>query len=428
MDPQRLDKARRWRRAWREWLALLALLCGVGAMIASGNGAAWQDEGQDAEPPLREAILTLVDQSRVTGLLVEDGAEEIVLRINGIDTPFARSRVARVELLEPVVIRYRRMRDATADSDFPRLLDLAQWLFDREQYGLALKQVQEVLNAESGNPRAQKMERHFLAQIELVARAGQRPERKADGPEEDEPVRVRREEFPRLSPEDINLIKVYEVDLDDPPRLLIKRETITKLIERYATSSLIPASNEGRELLYRRRPIEILDLMFRLQARELYHEVQVRDQPAAIRVFRDRVHRTWLMNSCATTRCHGGADAGRFRLDNGAPAADETVYTNLLILERYRLEDGRALIDYTNPTNSPLLQMALPAREGLTSHPQVSGRYRPIFRREDDRRFKQAVDWIRGMYQPRPNYPIDYTPAAPFEVSGPDQEGDATPR
>ena len=63
-----------------------------------------------------------------------------------------------------------------------------------------------------------------------------------------------------------------------------------------------------------------------------------------MRLFRDNVHSTWLMNSCATSRCHGGAESGRLRLFNKRVNTDQTVYTNFIILARYRLPDGLPLM------------------------------------------------------------------------------------
>src|SRR5690606_13117960 len=126
----------------------------------------------------------------------------------------------------------------------------------------------------------------------------------------------------------------YEIDTNNPPRLLIDRDTITQLMSEHAGSSLIPSTREGREAMYRKRPAEILDIMFRLQARNLYGKVQVLDHPESFRRFRENVHRGWFMNNCATTRCHGGTEAGRLWLHNRRPNSDETVYTNFLILDR----------------------------------------------------------------------------------------------
>jgi hypothetical protein len=156
--------------------------------------------------------------------------------------------------------------------------------------------------------------------------------------------------------------------------------------------------------------------MFRVRARDLYGEVKVLDHPRSMQQFRDQVHRSWVVNSCATTRCHGGSDAGRLMLSSRRQASDAAVYTNFLILERFRLEDGTPLINYDDPARSPLLHLGLPRDISRFPHPVVptqDGRgdlWRPVFRNPGDRRFQEAIDWMNAMYRPRPEYPVDYTP------------------
>jgi len=65
--------------------------------------------------------------------------------------------------------------------------------------------------------------------------------------------------------------------------------------------------------------------------------------------------------------------------------------------------------------------MALPRERSSRPHPDVSrtaGRrgWRPFFREPDDLRFRRAVRWIRLLSDPRPDYPIDYTPPVPRGV------------
>jgi hypothetical protein len=128
-----------------------------------------------------------------------------------------------------------------------------------------------------------------------------------------------------------------------------------------------------------------------------------------MKLFRDHVHAAWLVNNCATTRCHGGSAAGRLQLSNWRATSEESVYTNFLILERFKTEDGDSLINYEEAERSVLLQMGLPREDARTPHPAVPG-WSPVFRTRENRRFKQALEWIGAMYRPRPDYPIEYVP------------------
>ncbi len=383
-----------------------------------------------------ETSLTLVDGNRATGVLVERTPERIVLLINGIRTPYSSDSIAQVETLPPVTERYRQMRAKIGDDEIDQRLLLAQWLRTHRKYQLALDEVSGVLGREPRNPQAVQLKTWLEEQLKLRAmpqvRAAPggpfvRAEPRAQRPDQD---------FPTLSPEQINLIRVFEVDLADPPRMIIDRDAVTALINQFASDPLIPAGREARDAIYHKQPAQILDLMFRLRARDFYGRVQVMSDPRSMKMFRERVHSTWLMNSCATSTCHGGENAGRLYLATRQPNSDATVYTNFLILDRFRLRDkaardpapgsanaagdtGRPLIDYDDPARSPLLHMALARNESLTPHPQVQvagGRFKPInpvFNSVNDRRYQDAIDWIRSMYMPRPDYPVQYTPPVP---------------
>lgn len=371
-----------------------------------------------AEPGERqhtEVLVALRDGREVTGQLISQDAKSIVVRINGIDTPFPADVVEDIRVLPSPLDQYRELRSAIDDKDAQQLLNLVKWLQHRRLYEEALAELAQVLQLEPGNSEALALRRLIESQILLDVKAGGP---RSDGQDTPRPTRPPEPVFPLLSEDQVNLIKVFELDLSDPPRMIVSRDTVAQLVERYAGNPLIPPTREGRESLYREKPEKILDLMFRVRARDLYGQIKVLDHPTPMRRFREDVHRGWLLNGCATATCHGGQDAGRLWLYNRRPSADTTVYTNFLILDRFRLPDGKALIDYNDPANSPLLQMGLPRADSLYPHPRVNaigrGRdWRHVFGSSDDRKFLDAVAWINSLYRPRPEYPISYTPPIP---------------
>ncbi len=369
------------------------------------------EAAKEAEP---ETVVLLRDGRRVTGFLVAQTVEGVTLRVGGLQTRLAADLIDRVEIQPPVAERYRAMREAIDPSDPDQLVQLAEWLRSRALYDDAIAELTRALSLKPGHAEAARLLLLVRGQRELAARSGRT---RTDAPRRPTPEPARnRAEFPVLSPDQINSIKIYEVDLKDPPDLLVPRETITRLLDAHAGDPAIPPTQEGRDQIYRLPPAGQLELIFKLQARELYPQVQVLSQPRSMLRFRDDVHRPWIMNSCATTRCHGGAEAGRLFLNNRRPNSEATVYTNFLILDRFRLPDGSPLIDFEQPARSPLLHMALPRRESLFPHPSVPGPdgrgdlWRPVIRSAEDRRFIQAVEWMKAMYRPRPAYPVDYQP------------------
>lgn len=416
----------------------LAACAGIALALGAGHQSQLQEPPPASlpQPPTdeeREAIVTLRDGQRYTGILVSRDEKSLVLKIAGISTTLKANQVDRVQILAPINEQYRKMRAAIDDKDVERLLLLVEWLRSKSQWDSALVEVNHILEIQPDSGEAERLKGLIEAQKELAAKSGggKRPPPPKVKPHEDANAGG---DFPLLSDHDVNLIKVYEVNLTDPPRMFIDRDTIKTMIEQHVGDPLIPASPEARDALYRASPAKLLDMMFKMQARNLYDRVRVIDQPRSMKLFRDKVHRGWLENSCATTRCHGGSQAGRLMLATEKPGSDATVYTNFLILDRFKLHDGKALINYDDPAKSPLLQMAMIKERSAYRHPDVQGEQgradtiRPVFRSEDDPRFTDALDWIKAMYRPRPQYPVEYTPPGPQGVPPEDPKAAPTIR
>lgn len=376
-----------------------------------------------------ETILVLKDGSQVVGRLVSIDDEKYTMLIAGIPTRFAKENVLRVMPQPPVEERYRQMRASLDDTDLDRRVLLAEWLRDRKRYDLALSELESILKADANHPRARELKKTIELQVDIDKAAADRkaaretaPTTEKSQPGDTDPDESREAElarpFPVLSEDQINLMRVYEIDLANPPRLLIPRELVAALISKYADDSLLPATPEQREKLYQTRPAQILDLVFRLKAKDLYPMVKVMEDPASLRAFRRDVHQGWVMSGCATGRCHGGEEAGRLMLKRSRPTDAATYYTNFLILDRFRLADGKPLINYEEPEKSPLLQFAMPRNLTTRPHPMVRNQagvdqWKPAIRSVDDRRYRATLDWIRSMYRPRPDYGITYDPPLP---------------
>lgn len=376
-----------------------------------------------------ETILVLKDGTQVVGRLVSIDDEKYTMLIAGIPTRFAKENVLRVMPQPPVEERYRQMRGSIDDTDLDRRVLLAEWLRDRKRYDLALSELDSVLKADANHPRARELKKTIELQVDIDKAAAQRKAaREGDkGSEKAAPADPESEEaketehtrpFPVLSEDQINLMRVYEIDLTNPPRLLIPRELIASLLTKYADDSLLPPSAEQREKLYQTKPSQILDLVFRLKAKDLYPMIKVMEDPASLQAFKREVHQGWVMNGCATGRCHGGEEAGRLMLKRSRPTDAATYYTNFLILDRFRLADGKPLINYEEPEKSPVLQFAMPRNLTTRPHPLVRNQagvdqWKPSIRSVDDRRYRATLDWIRSMYRPRPDYGITYDPPLP---------------
>jgi hypothetical protein len=166
---------------------------------------------------------------------------------------------------------------------------------------------------------------------------------------------------------------------------------------------------------------EQLNIMFDLKAREFYGRVEVRDDPAAMLTFKRFVNRQIVVNHCGTSRCHGGADAGAFRLVLTRQLDDATVYTNFYLLNSWARGQGY-MIDRSRPQESYLVQYAMPRDVALYPHPDVDG-FRPQFHNRDSPIYNSIIDWIKELYSPAPDYGIDYK--LPWGKQAADEEAPA---
>lgn len=380
-------------------------------------------------PPPPEIRVTLRTGVSWDGLLIRKDDKVMTLLVSGIETTFARDQIKETKVLPSVEERYRDLRAAIPDQDVDGIVNLADWLRIRQRFDLSLQEVERALKLDPEHAAAKRLKVIVQAQRELGAKAGA-AESSIDSGGAGTATPPKRAPFPLLSDRDVALLKVYEVDLANPGRIIIPREAVDVLIDKYGTSPAVPPTREGREALYKAEPAAILDAMFRAQARDLYPMVKVADLPQSLKRFRDDVNRTWLVNSCATATCHGGEEAGRLRLVSDRPSSDQTALTNLVILDRFRItpaaraskpDSARTdaapaaipLIDYAKPAESPLLTFGLPPSETSTPHPGAGAGlkgWKPIFLNREDPKFAAAVAWIESMIQPRPTYPISYTP------------------
>ncbi len=377
----------------------------------------------NATPEPGDDVRVLVDggESFIDGTLEAQTDEQLILRVSGLLLPLSRERVVSVTVRLTPAQRYRDIRPTIDDSDIPRLLSLVRWLEQNNLYDEALREIEGILRQDPANEEAQSL-RQLIEQLIVLERIRER-RNPAEVEGQEQPARERarmpaRNNFAPLTEEQIGLIKIYELDLSANPKLIIERSTIDEILKRYAEHPLVPVTREGKEEFYRKSPVEIMDIMFRIGARDLYGQVKMIGQPESMTEFRNQISARWLTNRCATTRCHGGNEAGRLRLLNRAPNSEATVYTNFVLLDSFDTRLPVPMIDYTNPSESLLLQMAMPREDVLYPHPEVKG-WRPVFLNDRTPQYRAAVRWMRMMYQPRPEYPFEYDP---FSESEPDSD------
>ncbi len=344
--------------------------------------------------------------------IVADDYDEVRYQVGVVKGSITRSEVYRVALSRPFEERYQAIKATLEKSDTVRRLALCDWLISEGKYIEAHAELTQLVE-DAKMPEAVALLRQVTAQL---ATTKGRDRANPPPPEAHDPDFVPDEQPPpiklptrTMTPDEINIIRVYEIDLDQPPKVAIDHADARALLSDFSASPLVPTDAIAQTALVQGDPLQIVRLAFQLKARDFYNKIRVTSEPASLSAFRRKVHDGWLITNCATSRCHGGPDAGKFFLFNLNTTDARVRYTNLLNLLR-GTSHGRPLVNFEEPANSLIVQYALPESEATTPHPPVKG-WKPVFGKKlYPQKLEETLQWIRSMYQPRPIYPVEYVP------------------
>lgn len=344
--------------------------------------------------------------------IVADDYDEVRYQVGVVKGTVPRSEVYRVALSRPFEERYRAIKATLSKDDTVRRLALCDWLISEGKYIEAQAELTQLIE-DAKMPEAVTLLRQVTAQLATTKGSDRAnpPPTEANDPnyvpdEQPPPVKLPTR---TMTPDEINLIRVYEIDLDQPPKLTIDHADTRALLSDFSASPLVPTDPIAQTALVQGDPVQVVKLAFQLKARDFYNKIRVTSEPASLSAFRRKVHDGWLITNCATSRCHGGPDAGKFFLFNLNTTDARVRYTNLLNLLR-GTTNGRPLVNFEDPVQSVIVQYALPESEATTPHPAVKG-WKPVFGKKlYAQKLDETLQWIRSMYQPRPIYPIEYVP------------------
>jgi hypothetical protein len=359
------------------------------------------------DPAGTPVVVRYRDDRRVKALLVEDGLDGATVDLRGMRTVIPRSEIWGLEREVPFEVLLARYRKVIPANAWPQRIALARWAMDQDHPEIAVEELQEVVkHQESDEVRkllklAEIADRSRKTGSTPAAGASPRPSPAATPPTE--------AEQPRLQESDVNLIRVMEVDLTRPPRMEAQADLAAELVGRFGPERRLPADGDTVEKLSAWTAPRLLTLLFQLKARDLYGRIRVAEDPEHLRVYRKQVHDAWLVPNCATSRCHGGEQAGALRLVRDQPRDARTSYTNLVHVLRFRTSAGESLLDFDNPSASALLDMGRPRESARRPHPAVSG-WKPSVRGGRGEPETSVVAWLRGMHRPRPEYPVTLEP------------------
>ncbi|MFA7237503.1 MAG: hypothetical protein WC058_11620 [Phycisphaeraceae bacterium] len=367
------------------------------------------------------AVVYLKDRPEpLKGELVSQTSDKLILKIAGIDTPINKADVVRMEFEKSLTEQYREKRAVIANDDYPQRYQLAYWAYQQgtlEGDRLAAAELAAVLQVKPDFKEAKLLSELVLQRIKAAtqpkqpapttpaptAPAATTPTAPVPGAVPGADVKV-----PLLERDDVNLIKVIELDLRIKPAVTISPKVIDDFLNEYRANKAVEPylGPNGVRKFKGLKGYEQVEVMFAAKAAKFYKDIIVRDEPKALSDFRQTYYPTLVLRSCGS--CHGdGKAAGLYVITHNATRED-VAYTNFLILTRTGTR-GEPLIDRATPADSLLLQYGLPRDQAKFPHPDVKG-FKPYFNNTTDASFTNAADWIASLLPSNGNdpYPVTY--------------------
>jgi len=394
-----------------------------------------QDAGNDQERPI--AQLETTAGRTFTGELVRESSDTVVLKIAGINTPFQRNDIAELEVGQTVTEEYDARRAELDPSNPEAWYQLAYFLFDRERYDAARREVEQLLAVHPNDQPAKRLRALIDSRILLRDQRANQPEaqaaeRSADrapaprGPvSQMEPSPAQEAAF-WLDADAVNKLRVWELPGDlaaAQPRVVVPRDVIDEFFERFSDDPALPKGRDARNRFRAQPGWEQLDTIFRLRARDLYPRVQVVRDPDVLQTYRGQINPAYVVGYFR--RHFGTGQIPGLYLHRYRPNAAPSAFANFLTLGTVGYE-GQQFINRATPARSLLLQWGLPRADADAPAPDVEG-WRPFFTGPQDPRFQEYADWIGALYDPMPDYGIEYTAPSFSDVMDADPESPIQP-
>jgi hypothetical protein len=400
-----------------------------------------------AHASAKPGVVKTRDGQTYEGDVKEDGTI-VTVTTRRVPLTIQRADVESIEYLGTIDEQYAQRMGKLTEKDVNGRIDVARWAFDEGRYDLARDAVESALTIDPNSRAGNTLLESIRVQIRLErAKKGGATTAEARRPTTGPATAVAAGPTtapattvidPRnlLTADDINTIRQIELKQSDTHVRINFSKDVKK---RYATAQNIRVQDFNA-----RTQFDQLQEILANGTEDMRRDVRIVSDPASILEYR-RVIQPALLQSCATSGCHGAAGAGGLMFFS--PADNENVsYTNFFILQTYRLKAAeqqgpfgageQRLIDRVEPSRSLLLQYGLPASIAERDHPKVSG-YRAVFRNRDDNAYGRVFEWIRdGLKHPlgTDDYGISYTPptgrggghAAPAPTTNPTTEPAST--
>jgi hypothetical protein len=324
---------------------------------------------------------------------ITEKVETVTITVRGIDMSLPREKVATITYAAAEGYE-KEFADKLAKldkKDVKGRLDLARDAFTNKKYELARQAADEALTIDPNSADAASMRDNVQSQMRLE-RAAHHDSAAPEKIPTTSRTTIDRNNF--LTPADINQIRLLEMKPNEQLQIRFEKGVQKRFV---AANNLVLSEYTKKPVM--EQALEIIEH----GTPDMRDDVKIMQDPAALMEFR-RVIEPLVLKNCATSNCHGGpAPAGGFMLYNVNEADPSPHYTNFYILQSYTKKSEKAagifeggdlkMLNRTQPSNSLLVQYALPQNIAEHDHPEVGG-YKGIVRNQQDPRYKQLVDWL----------------------------------
>ncbi|MEM9019183.1 MAG: hypothetical protein AAGC44_01360 [Planctomycetota bacterium] len=204
-----------------------------------------------------------------------------------------------------------------------------------------------------------------------------------------------RDDRPRLLNEDqVNHIKIYEVDLSTRPRITIEDEVLEEFLREFASNDNVPKGRADQREFMRAEGYVQLAKFFEVRARDYYGKALMRGEPDSMRAWH-RIHDGYIAEYFRPFFAVGQVEELALFERTRDRTRDRVSYTNFYILTQIRV-GGVPMIDRDRPEESLILQWGLPREDAKFPAPEVPN-WEPYFRNTEDQRYQLVVEWIKTL-------------------------------
>ncbi|MBI1373153.1 MAG: hypothetical protein GC159_10520 [Phycisphaera sp.] len=391
----------------------------------------------------REVELKLKDGRQIKGTLVGETPDRVIVNVAGISTPFDRSAIEKQTVRLTLTEEFEAAMANVKPGDTGAMFELARSTRDKAMLAVAdgnvdeaktiynklLALLNDVLKIKPDHSQAKLLRTIITDEVKKLGDPATAPTPtptptpapdaptvpgtpKPDAPQPDAPKPDQAGASKVLTQNDINLIKVFEVQLSNKPTITkFDNKMLQEMLEQFRNDPVMAPylDRNGLNELRKLQGYQQLELLFKLRARDFYPRVEMRGDPEVIQVFKQQVYPRYVVPYFI--RNFGDGKVKGLYLQSTRATREDVLYTNYLMLHRTKI-DKLPVIDRFIPMDSLLIQWGLPRNEAKYPAPAEFKTWRPYFTGREDPRIKPIADWIKSLWGENDEYPIDFAPPA----------------